>query len=423
MTVPVAGSEQRMIGNAWRAIAVRTALVFAVALIGLDALAIGVVLYTSRADARNTLDRAFADPDILTAPPSGIWVYRLRHGVLARSPGASGSPVDPGTLNAVAAGQPAQLRRVHYGEHEYLVRTARRGSDTLQLALDLTGQEADQRRVYLALSSAAALGLVFAALVGAAIARRAIAPLGQAMARQQRFVANASHELRTPLTRLHTRAQLIEREVRPGGDPQRVAEDAAALVRSSRQLGEIVEELLLAAQLQAKAAHFDPLDLAALAQEAAQDEQVRADERGVTIELRVEPGEYLVRGVPAAIRRVFNSLLDNALAHTASRIWVEVGTQAGTGRVVATVRDNGSGLDPVHADRLFERFARGGHHDARRFGLGLALVREVMTAHGGEVTVSGAPGRGAAFTIALPAWHPEAQPQRRIRWLPGRRRR
>lgn len=409
-----------MIGRTWRAIAVRTALVFAVAMIGLDALAIGVVLYTSRADARHTLDRAFADPDVLTAPPSGIWVYRLRNGVLARSPGAGRGPVDPAALTAVAAGRPAELRQVRYGGREYLVRTARRGSETLQLALDLTNEETDRHRLYVALSSAAAAGLALAALVGAAIARRAIAPLGQAMARQQRFVADASHELRTPLTRLHTRAQLLEREARRGGDPQRIAEDAAALVRGSRQLGELVEELLLAAQLQAEAAHFGPLDLAALATEAAQDERVRADQRGVTIDLRIDPGEHLVRGVPASIRRVFNSLLDNALAHTSSRIWVEVGVQAGTGRVVATVRDDGPGLDPAQADRLFERFARGGHGDARRFGLGLALVREVMTAHGGEVTVAGAPGRGAAFTIALPAWRSGATAEPRTRWWRGR---
>jgi signal transduction histidine kinase len=102
-------------------------------------------------------------------------------------------------------------------------------------------------------------------------------------------------------------------------------------------------------------------------------------------------------------------LLDNALAHTTSRIWVEVATDPGERRVTATVRDDGAGLDPTQTRRLFERFARGDHGDGRRFGLGLALVREVVAAHGGSVTATGSPGEGATFTITLPAWRPPAE--------------
>jgi signal transduction histidine kinase len=97
------------------------------------------------------------------------------------------------------------------------------------------------------------------------------------------------------------------------------------------------------------------------------------------------------------------------MAHTNSRIWVEVATGPDERRVTATVRDDGAGLDPAQAHRLFERFARGDHGDGRRFGLGLALVREVVAAHGGTVTASGRPGEGASFTITLPAWRPPAE--------------
>ncbi|WP_231956965.1 MULTISPECIES: sensor histidine kinase KdpD [unclassified Actinoplanes] len=66
------------------------------------------------------------------------------------------------------------------------------------------------------------------------------------------------------------------------------------------------------------------------------------------------------------------------------------------------VRDDGTGFAPADAGRLFDRFARG-HGDQRRFGLGLALAREVVTGHGGVIEAVGEPGRGAVFTVRLPA--------------------
>jgi signal transduction histidine kinase len=396
--------EQRLITRTWRAIAVQTALVFAVAIIALDGLAIGLVLYTSHTDAERRVSQAAGDPDAITVPPAGVWVYQQHRGALRTSPGAPPAPVDPAALTAVAAGRPAGTHQVRRNGREYLVRTDRRGPDTVQVALDLSSQEYEQHRLYLALAAAGAVGLGLAALVGTIIARRAITPLGQAMARQQRFVADASHELRTPLTQLHTRAQLLDRELSGGADPLRLATDAAALVRGTRQMSELVEELLLAAQLRTEPAHFGPVDLAAVAAEVCEAERTRAAERHVSIELIIHPGSHVVRGISPAVGRVLTSLVDNALAHTSARIQVEVGTDHRDATVSCTVRDDGIGFDPAEADRLFERFARGNHGHARRFGIGLALVKEAVQAHGGGVTATGQPGGGAAFTVTLPAW-------------------
>jgi two-component system, OmpR family, sensor kinase len=402
--------EQRLITRTWRTIALQTALVFAVALVALDTLAVALITYTAHHDARREVAQTVLDPDALTAPPAGIWFYLRQGGALRVSPGAAATPPDPVALREVAAGAPARVHKVRYAGREYLVDTARRGAATVQAALDLSDQEREMHRLYLGLATAGTAGVGLAALVGGQIARRAIRPLGQALARQHRFIADASHELRTPLTQLHTRAQLVARQHVGGRDPARTAEDIAQLVRGTRQLSELLEELLLAAQLRTEPQHFGPVDLAAVATGAAEAERPRAQEREVCIRTTVGPGPHTVRGIEPALRRVLTAMLDNAMGHTAAggRIDVKVAGDADGADVTCTVRDNGVGFAPEEAHRLFERFARGPHArqhgDSRRFGLGLALVQEVVHAHGGRVTATGSPGEGAAFTITLPRW-------------------
>ena len=119
-------------------------------------------------------------------------------------------------------------------------------------------------------------------------------------------------------------------------------------------------------------------------------------------------GNVQVRGSRSALRRALAALVDNALAHTPAGGRVVIATVATGPRVLITVTDDGEGLAGDDADRLTERFARGqgsggGVGGGRRFGLGLSLVREVATAHGGVLTLIGAPGNGVRATIDLPA--------------------
>ncbi|HEX6497485.1 MAG TPA: HAMP domain-containing sensor histidine kinase [Micromonosporaceae bacterium] len=419
--------EQRLLTRTWRRIAAQTALVVAVVVVAVEALAAGLVLHNQHVDANRQVRSVFARPDPLDDPPPGIRVYRWRDGTVLPSRGAPAAPPDPASLTAVAGGGAARTRVVTVGDLEWLVRTGGTGSgDVFQVALDLGDQEHERHRLYVALALGGALGVTLSLLAGALLARRAVAPLGTAMARQRRFVADASHELRTPLTQLHTRAQLLDRQVRgdtgaqPRGDDgvagpavldrERLASDVGALVRGTRQLGELVEDLLLAARYQAEPRQFDPVDLGTVAEQVVDAESVRAAERRLTLGVvPASDGPYLVRGAETALRRVLTSLVDNALGHTPPGGEVRIELCRDGDLVACTVRDNGEGFDPVDAERIFERFARGRHGDGRRFGLGLALVREVVEGHGGTVTASGATGRGAAFTVRLPTWQAPVQ--------------
>ncbi len=279
------------------------------------------------------------------------------------------------------------------------------------------GEEDNDALFRNALVIAGVTGVIIAGLIGVLGARWAVAPLSRALALQRRFVADAGHELRTPLTVLHTRAQLIARRI-DQADPARPM--VQALLADSRVLGEIVDEMLESAALGGHPTGGDLLELDGVAVDVVGSMQVLADQAGVA--LRVErpatesdsaagPAPLAqVRGSASALRRAVTALVDNALSHTPEGGHVMVAVARQGDRVVVSVVDDGHGLAGADAGRLTERFARGagspgGVGGSRRFGLGLALVREVAAAHGGEFALVDLPGAGVRAAISLPAGH------------------
>ncbi len=249
---------------------------------------------------------------------------------------------------------------------------------------------------------AGGIGVVIAGVVGLLIARRAVAPLGEALARQRRFIADAGHELRTPLTVMHTRAQLIARRM-PPDDPAQPA--MRQLLDDSRVLGEIVDELLASAQLTADPARGEPVAVGELLQQVADSLTVLAEERDVRL-VRA-PGEARVNGSRTALRRAVTALVDNAVAHTPPGGVVQLAAVVADHRVVVSVTDTGEGFggsDPEEVTRRFAHGPRPAHGPGgRRFGLGLALVREVAVAHGGTLRLEPGPSGGVRAEIELPA--------------------
>ncbi|MFI0449350.1 sensor histidine kinase [Actinomadura sp. 6N118] len=369
--------------------------------ISLVVVLVGTLVYTvtvSGQDAAARSDLAAATRGAPVAdPPCCVWLFEVRGNAVHRSPGAPPElPFTP-DLTRVAGGELSVTGdRAKIGGHDYLVHTQRRGDVVVQAVMDLRQQNAERRRLLETLAVTEVSGLLGSLLIGQVLARRAIAPLGEALVRQRRFVADASHELRTPLTRLHTRAQLIAYRLRQGKD---VTEEVDRLVAGTRQFGEVVEDMLLSAQFARRQRPRRPVDLAALADELAVAEAARAEARGVTIEVRRQgPGDHVVLGAESALRRVISALLDNALVHTGEGGHIRL-TLTGGPTVTLTVEDDGEGLDPRDTERLFTRFVGG----PGGFGLGLALVREVVDGHGGTIIADGRPGVGATFTVRLPA--------------------
>ncbi|NUP51580.1 MAG: HAMP domain-containing histidine kinase [Catenulispora sp.] len=337
------------------------------------------------------------------------WLFVITDG---RTSGAATAPEGLPLASAVAAardGTPPRQTSWAADGTVYEVLTVRHGDTVRQAVVDTWYQRADLDHLVRALVLVGLFGVGAATVVGAEVGRRSIAPLGDALARQRRFVADASHELRTPLTRLHTRAQLLLR--RPAEQvPEPLAEELGALVRAAGELNELAEDLLVSAAL-----HDDPersrvVDLAALARQAADAERPRLDDRTLEVDIAEDwvtadsACAFPVHGAASPLRRMITILLDNAIGHTeqGGRISLRI-RSADRNMVELEVADDGSGFDQADSERIFERFAQSGHQGPHRFGLGLALAREIAADHGGVIRAESRPGMGATFTVCLPA--------------------
>lgn len=251
-------------------------------------------------------------------------------------------------------------------------------------------------------------GIVLGGLVGMLSARRAVKPLGEALALQRRFVQDASHELRTPLAVLDTRIQLAQKRLGPGSEAAPVL---AELRSDSASLAAVIEDLLGSIAGQGPDTPETPTDLAGLADEVVNDFAVLAAERTVSLERELGPGPVAVPVAPAPLRRVIVALLDNAIKYTpeGGRVTVGVHSAAGVGRgttAVLTVADTGPGIEGPAPERVFERFARSDTATlaARRsYGIGLALVREIAVRNGGSVRIAETGAGGTTMEVTLPA--------------------
>ena len=394
--------------------------------VGLLLTVVGAVAYaTLVANQERQIQRELAwgaSYGSVSGPVGCNWIARLDAGVLTAGPVAppSGFPLRA-PLDRVAAGGPTELADVTRNGTTYRVRTQATTDGAVQAIFDARYQIADRRHLLWAFAVAAAIGLAAASITGWVVGDRAVAPLAEALARQRRFVADASHELRTPIAQVHTRAQLLAR--RSGTATPADRRDLERLVGTTRRLGEIVDELLLSARLAAAPEDQpsrEPVDLAALARDAVAIEMVRASEGGVTLSLSTPGGPLRVPAVASALHRVVAELLANALAHTPDGGIISVTVRPAQDQAEITVADTGEGFDPADIDRLFDRFHRGAGAGDRRFGLGLALLKEVVTGHGGTITADGRPGGGATFTVRLPRVVPPAPRlgRRARRWPP-----
>lgn len=219
--------------------------------------------------------------------------------------------------------------------------------------------------------------------------------------RMRRFVADASHELRTPLAAVTAYAELFDRGA--AGRPDDLRRVLTGIRHESARMGHLVEDLMLLARLdEGRPLQLEPLDLVELAGEAASTGRAVGPPWPVRIDAQV-PVE--VAGDALRLRQVLDNLLANVRTHCPPGTTTTITVSQDDDQAVVTVADDGPGLSPEQAARVFERFYRSDPSRSRDHGgsgLGLAIVDAIVRAHGGTVAATSGTPKGSVFTVRLP---------------------
>jgi signal transduction histidine kinase len=223
---------------------------------------------------------------------------------------------------------------------------------------------------------------------------------------QSDFVAAVSHEFRTPLTSLRQLAELLS-SGRVASDDRR-RQYYGIMERESGRLHRLVEGLLDFGRMEAGALEFrwEQVTPSDLVRNVVSDFEAELGEGGHRIELNEDAELPPVRADSEALGRAVWNLLDNAVKYSPDSKTVRVGVSRHAGLVAIAVRDEGVGIPAAEQDAIFEKFIRGSGSDRRGTkgtGIGLAMVKHIIEAHGGEVRVESEVGEGSTFTILLPA--------------------
>lgn len=280
----------------------------------------------------------------------------------------------------------------------------------LQVAasLDPVSLPLQQLRLFLGIGLPLALATI--ALAGWLLGGRAMQPIRLAYQRLQQFTADASHELRAPLAAIISNAQLGLMA------PTSLAEQADCL-RTISEAGEsmstLVGHLLFLARHQGQlpSEAFQPTDGVALLTAMAADYTPRMAAQDLHFEVTLPEGTALVQGEPGLLRQAIANLLDNACRYTPAGGTIRLMGQLQSRWICIRVEDSGIGIPAEDLPHIFERFYRVDQERSRQaggFGLGLAIARQIVELHGGQIKVTSQMQQGSQFQMRLPLAPPTA---------------
>jgi two-component system OmpR family sensor kinase/two-component system sensor histidine kinase BaeS len=221
----------------------------------------------------------------------------------------------------------------------------------------------------------------------------------QSDAEQRRnLLADVTHELRTPLTVIQGNLEGLLDGVYPADEAH-----LAPILEETQVMARLIDDLrtLSLAESGALKLHTESTDLGVLLGEAAASFRGQADAAGVTLTVNVAPELPLLELDPERIREVLGNLLSNGLRHTARGGALQITAEAaGEKNARVTVTDTGAGIPPEALPRVFDRFYKSADSDGS--GLGLAIAKNLVVAHGGEITAESAVGKGTRLEFTLP---------------------
>ena len=228
--------------------------------------------------------------------------------------------------------------------------------------------------------------------------------------RQIDFVAGVTHELRTPLAVICSAGENLADGI--VDTPQKAREYGDAIYREGRRLTDMVEQVLefAGAESGRQRYEFRPIQVTDFINAAVAACKTQIQEKQFKVETLIAPDVPLVRGDSAALRRALQNLISNAIKYDGQNRWLRISAQTSAAEQASEVRisveDRGLGIDSTDIPHIFEPFFRGREAVAAQIegsGVGLSLVKQVVEAHGGKISVKSTPGTGTTFTFNLPA--------------------
>jgi two-component system, NtrC family, sensor histidine kinase KinB len=228
------------------------------------------------------------------------------------------------------------------------------------------------------------------------------------------MVSTVSHELKTPLTSVQMAIHLLLEEVVGPLTPKQVELLLAARQDADRILA-MINDLLDLTRIEQGRVKLDlqPVGVGELLEEAVARMRPQAEDAGLELEAGAHGPDSIVMIDRDRIGHVFDNLILNAIQHTPRGGSIRLDARPEGESVRVDVRDTGKGIPDEHLPRLFEKFYRiPGASRAGGAGLGLAIVREIVAAHGGRVDVASRSGQGTTFTFLLPGCHAVPDPAR-----------
>jgi two-component system OmpR family sensor kinase/two-component system sensor histidine kinase BaeS len=215
---------------------------------------------------------------------------------------------------------------------------------------------------------------------------------------RRRLLADVSHELRTPLSVVQGNLEALVDGVHPADEAH-----LSAILDETKILSRLVEDLrtLSLAESGALALHREAVDVGVLVRDTVDSFASQAEPAAIAIEAQVSGGLPQVDADPVRAREILENLIANAIRYTprGGRVSVEAGAKDGF--VAIDVRDTGAGIAPELVDRIFDRFYKSA--ESRGAGLGLAIAKQLVEAHGGQITATSVLGEGTDIRFTLPA--------------------
>ncbi len=232
------------------------------------------------------------------------------------------------------------------------------------------------------------------------------------------FVANVSHELKTPLALIRLFSETLELGRVPGEDKKR--QYYRVIHKESRRLTQLINNILDFSRIEAgrREYHFQRTDVARVVLEVLDAYRFQLEQQGFTLVVEIEEHLPPVEVDQEALGQALLNIVNNAVKYSADDKHVEVRVSRAGQRLSIAVSDHGIGIRKAEQAKVFEKFYRAEDslvHETRGSGLGLALVRHIMEAHGGSVELQSTPGKGSTFTLVLPLERPTGQAAQGLR--------